>query len=130
MDVTNTLKTGIAREQSFPVTTEQTAAHLGSGMVKVLATPSMILYMEITARTLLDELLPEGYSSVGTKVNIEHLAPAPLGSEVLAKASILAVSGNRVRMHVTVTLGDVVIGEGEHERYVIEIERFLKRMNK
>jgi predicted thioesterase len=118
---------GISKEMAFEVTHERTAAHLGSGAVGVLSTPSMILFMEIAARTLLDEHLPEGFSSVGTHVDVRHLAAAPLGAQVTARAAVEEVEGNRIRFAVECRNGERLVGQGKHERYVIDIERFLKR---
>ncbi|MBI3158228.1 MAG: thioesterase family protein [Chloroflexi bacterium] len=112
---------------AFEVTLERTAAHLGSGAVKVLSTPSMILFMEIAARTLLDERLPQGYSSVGTHVDVRHLAAAPLGAQVAARAEVERVEDNRIFLAVECRQGDTLIGQGGHERYVIDVARFLKR---
>ncbi|TAK13069.1 MAG: thioesterase [Anaerolineae bacterium] len=118
---------GLKKTLTFEVGEERTAAHLGSGAVKVLATPSMILFMEIAARTLLDEHLPEGYSSVGTRVDVRHLAAAPLGAQVSARAAVERVDGNRVQLAVECRYGEVLIGQGQHERFIIDVERFLKR---
>ncbi len=107
-----------------------TAAHVGSGTVRVLATPWMIAFMEINARKLLDEHLPEGYSSVGVLVNVRHLSPSRLGSTVLAKANIEGIEKNTVTLAVEVWEGETLIGKGTHERVVIEVERFLRRVGR
>jgi len=88
----------------------------------------MIAYLEITARTLLDEYLPEGYSTVGTHVDIHHLAPTALGKTVRTKVVIKEIEDKKVLLDVTAWEGTRKIGEGIHERYVIEIERFLERI--
>ena len=84
--------------------------------------------MEITSRTLLDEHLPDTHSSVGTLVNVRHLAPTPLGSKVHAQVNIEKVEGNKITLSVSVSEGEVEVGKGTHERHVIEIDRFLKRV--
>lgn len=84
--------------------------------------------MEITARIMLDEHLPEGFSTVGTLVNIRHLAAAGLGREVLAKVNLTVVDGNKVTLAVEAWDGETLVGKGEHGRYVIDVERFLKRV--
>ncbi len=121
------LTPGLFKQLDFTVAAEHTAAHLGSGTVGVLSTPSMILFMEIAARQLLDEHLPEGFSSVGTRVDVRHKAAAPREVVVLARAEIERVEGLTVFLAVQCTFGERVIGIGQHERFVIDVERFLKR---
>jgi predicted thioesterase len=128
MEPSEFIQPGLEKEETFTVEEQHTAAHVGSGTVRVLATPWMIAFMEITARKLLDEHLPDGYSSVGVLVNVRHLAPASLGSQVIANARVQDVDGNRVTLAVEVREGDKRIGAGLHERHVIEVERFLKRV--
>lgn len=128
MNPSDHLSPGNSYEKTFMVEDQHSALHLGSGTMKVLATPSMIQFMEITARIMLDEQLPEGYSTVGTLVNIRHLAAVGLGREVLAKVELLTVDGNKVMLAVEVWDGETLLGHGEHGRYVIDVERFLKRL--
>lgn len=128
MNPSDHLSPGNSYEKTFMVEDQHSALHLGSGAMKVLATPSMIQFMEITARIMLDEQLPEGYSTVGTLVNIRHLAAVGLGREVLAKVELLTVDGNKVMLAVEVWDGETLLGQGEHGRYVIDVERFLKRL--
>jgi predicted thioesterase len=78
---TPSLLPGLRREDLYTVLPEHTAAHLGSGDLRVLATPSMILFMERAARQLLAEHLPPGFSSVGARVDVRHLAPLPAESK-------------------------------------------------
>ena len=120
------LSPGLTAIEVHTVRTEHTAAHLGSGAVMVLSTPSMILFMEVVARKLLDEHLPDGYSSVGVHVDVHHRAPARVDTEVTASTEILRIEGNRVTLAVKVVQGQTTIGEGQHTRYVVETERFLR----
>ena len=129
MDTNKNLKPGLTHQMEFLVENEHTAAHLGSGTVRVLSTPTMILFMERTARIMMDEYLPDTHSSVGSLVNVRHLAPSPIGSTVRAEVEITAVDGNKVMLNVAVFEEDKVIGEGQHERFVIDKERFLNRFN-
>ena len=82
----NTITPGISLELEFEVLPEHSAAHIGSGTVQVLSTPSMIAFMEITALKLLDAQLPEGSSSVGSHVDVRHLAPSLVGCTVRVRA--------------------------------------------
>lgn len=130
MDLSELLQPGARQEDRFTVTDQITAYHVGSGSARVLATPWMIAYMERTAHRLLTCCLPEGYSSVGTLVNVRHLAPTPLGAEVRVLAEVLSVEENRVYFSVRAWDDVELIGEGEHERAVIEQARFLRRVEK
>jgi len=130
MDLTEILQPGTRNEDRFTVTEQLTAYHVGSGSARVLATPWMIAYMERTAHRLLTCCLPEGYSSVGTLVNVRHLAPTPLGAEVRVVAEVLSLEENRVYFAIRAWDDVELIGEGEHERAVIEEARFLRRVEK
>jgi fluoroacetyl-CoA thioesterase len=114
----------------FVVEEEHSASHVGSGTVRVLSTPSMILFMERTARIMMDEYLPDTHTSVGAQVNVRHLAPSPVGNKVRAEVEITSVEGNKVMLDVAVWDGEEKIGAGQHERFVIDKERFLRRFNK
>jgi fluoroacetyl-CoA thioesterase len=119
---------GMKREESFIVEEEHTAMHVGSGTSRVLATPWMIAYMERNSHRLLAKSLPEDYSSVGVQVNVRHLAPTPMGKSVRVHSQITEIDGLRITF--TVQAWDEVekIGDGTHQRYVIEEARFLKRV--
>lgn len=120
------LTPGLRREALQTVLPEHTAAHLGSGDLRVLATPSMILFMERAARQLLAEHLPPGYSSVGARVDIRHLAPTPVGATVRAVAEITEVHGHKITFTVEAWEGEKQIGAGTHWRVVVDEARFLK----
>lgn len=120
------IKVGTARQQTFTVEAQHTATHVGSGSVGVLATPWLIAFMEVTARVMLDELLPETHSTVGVRVDVRHLAASALGSTVHTRCEVQAVSGNRVTLSVAAWDSDEVIGEGSHERFVIDRQRFIE----
>jgi fluoroacetyl-CoA thioesterase len=128
MDVTEYVQPGMKEEITFQVEQEQTAVHVGSGGLKVLATPIMIAYMERVSRTLLDKVLPKGYSSVGVHVNVRHLAPTPLGGQVWVMCEVLQVDGRRVLFDVQARDDEEMVGDGRHERVVIDVERFLQRV--
>ena len=125
---THPLKTGLMREDFSTVEDGHTAGHLGSGDVRVLASPMMILFMEITARKLLAEHLPEGLSSVGTRVDIRHLAPSPVGAVIRTRAEITEVQENKITLKVDAWDGETQIGSGTHWRFVIDEARFMRRL--
>ena len=128
MDIDQLFPVGLAKEQSFLVQEAHSALHLGSGSLRVLATPSMINFMEQTARDLMAERLPAGYSSVGVLVHVQHLAPTPVGLEVKVRAEVLSVDGSKVTFSVQAWDPLEKIGEGQHERVVIDEQRFLSRV--
>ena len=128
MDFSEMIQTGMRHEETFLVEETHLAQHVGSGSARVLATPWMIAFMERTAHRLIMRQLPEGYSSVGVLVNVRHLAPSLLGSRVQVQAEVLALEGGRVTLKVEARDEIEMIGEGTHERFIIEIERFMKRL--
>jgi fluoroacetyl-CoA thioesterase len=122
------IQPGLRGETTLLVAEEDTARHLGSGGVRVLATPQMILMMERAGVAAVDALLPAGYVTVGAHLDVRHLAPTPVGFEVRAVAELVAVEGRRLTFRVTVHDGAEVVGEGYHERYVVDLERFGRRV--
>lgn len=120
------LRVGTQAERRFRVVEEMLASVVGSGRVEVLSTPSMIALMEVVAESLVADKLPEGTISVGTRVCVRHRAPAWLGEEVTVRARLKEVSGRKLVFEVECLKEGSVIGEGEHERYVVERERFSK----
>lgn len=130
MNLSELLQPGTRNEDHFTVTDQITAYQVGSGSARVLATPWLVAYMERTAHRMLTCCLPEGYSSVGTMVNIRHLAPTPLGAEVRVEAEVCSLEGNRVYFAIRAWDNVEMVAEGEHERAVIEEARFLRRVEK
>ncbi len=130
MELSKSIYPGLSREQTYTVDPENTAYHLGSGASRVLATPWMIAFMERTAHTLLTCCLPQGTSSVGTHLDVRHLAPTPQGGQVRIRAEVLSIDGLKVIF--TLEAWDEIekVGEGRHERVVIEEARFLRRVEK
>jgi len=128
MDFTQLIQPGMTREETFTVEERHLAPHVGSGAARVLATPWMIGFMEGTSHRLIAQVLPEGYSSVGSLVNVRHLAPTPAGATVRVRSEVLAVEGSRVTLHIQAWDTVEQVGEGTHERFIIEVARFLKRV--
>ncbi len=118
---------GLIGEATTKVVPELTARHLGSGAVAVFATPEMVRLMERAAVNGLTPHLAPGQQSVGTLVNVRHLAATPLGATVTARAELLAVDGRRLTFRVTAHDGADLIGEGFHERALIDLARFEAR---
>jgi len=122
------ITTGLLGQSEMVVQEENTALHLGSGNVAVLATPEMIRLMEKAAVAAVDHLLPDGYRTVGVEVNVRHLAATPLGMRVHIQAELTAVEGRKLTFHVEAFDEVEKIGEGEHRRVVVDLERFKERV--
>ena len=123
------LQAGLTGEARVIVDTPQLASAFGSGSwkVDVYATPAMISLMEQAAVNAVDHLLEPGQSSVGTRVDIQHLAATPPGVEVRAHAELTAVDGRRLTFHVEAFDPSEMIGSGTHERMVVNLDRLLER---
>jgi predicted thioesterase len=119
---------GLKAEQRVLVTAELAISFLGLDDARVLATPQMIRFMEWTSRNLVLPVLETGYDTVGTHVNVAHLAAAPLGSVVTFTSEIIAVQDRRVSFRVTARTDEELIGEGTHERGVINVAKFASRL--
>ncbi len=125
---TDTIQPGLVGEQVTTVTPELTARHLGSGGVDVYATPAMISLMEYASVAAIDHLLPEGHATVGTAVDVRHLAATPVGEQVRARAEVIAVEGRQVTCRVQAWDEHELIGEGTHTRFVVDVARFWQRV--
>jgi len=123
-------KVGASKERSIIVDSNQTTSFLWEGE-NVLSTPSMIAEMEETCRLLLKEqVIPDQeWDSVGTIVDIKHLAATPVGAEVFLRAKVLAVEGRRVMFEVEARDKLEKVGEGRHERFIINVPRFRAKFN-
>ena len=119
---------GARHEEVILVTGDIAIDFLGLEGARVLSTPSMILWMEKTCRNLLMKYVEEGYDSVGTEVNVKHLAAAPLGAGVTFRAEVLSVNERRVNFRVEAADEKEKIGEGTHERTIINVARFASKM--
>jgi predicted thioesterase len=122
------LTPGLTGEFEQVVTPELTADALGNKGVQVFATPFVINLMELTCNAVMKPELPAGFASVGTMVEMKHLAATPVGMKVRAKATLLETDGKRCLFEVTVWDETEKIAEGRHERFVVpNLEKFLSR---
>ena len=122
------VKVGATKERKIRIDTNQSTSFLWEGE-NVFSTPSMISEMEETCRLLLKEqfITDTEWDSVGTFVEIRHLAATPIGTEVLLKANVILVNGKRVMFNVEASDRIEKIGEGRHERFIIDIPKFRAR---
>ena len=124
------LKPGIAGKADLIVAEEHTAPRVGSGRVHVLATPVMINLIEAAALAAIEHLLPEGYQSLGTLLDVRHIAATPVGLRVIASAEVIAVEGRLVRFRVEAHDEKERIGDGTHERVVVNVAKFDERVRR
>jgi predicted thioesterase len=107
-----------------------TASVYGSGLLDVLSTPAMIALMEQTAMKAVEACLNDGEGTVGTEINVKHLKATKVGKGVTCTATLQEVHGKRLLFHVEANDDDGKIGEGLHERFIIENEKFMAKIKK
>ena len=123
MDFEN-LKVGLKNSAESFVTENDTAVKVGSGSLKVLATPKMIALMEKSSADLLEKLLPENFTSVGISLNVQHTAPTPTGMKIFAEAEIIETDGRKILFEVFAKDEVGEIGRGKHERFIVDRKKF------
>jgi predicted thioesterase len=121
-------KIGAKLEDRVEVGNDNAIRFLGEQGPRVLSTPQMILGMERTCRNLVLPMLDIGHDTVGTHVNVWHLAAAPMGTTVVLSAELLAVNKRRVEFRVAARVGDRIVGEGTHQRAIVEVLQFAERV--
>lgn len=118
---------GLKHTVTETVTKDNTADKVGSGLLPVYATPSMIALMEKCASECVAPYLEEGKASVGTMLNIKHIAASPIGIKITCNATLTEVDGRRLVFALEAFDEKGLIGEGTHERFVIDTERFMAK---
>lgn len=121
---------GLVGTASWTATDRHSAQAWGSGAVAVFSTPSLVGLMESAAMNALESVLAAGDTSVGTRIDVSHLAATPLGDVVRAEARLNDVDGRRLTFDVVAYDSAQRIGEGRHERVIVSRERFLARLRK
>jgi len=124
------LKPGLAATVDIVVGTRDTAAHVGSGKIGVLATPIMVTLMESAALQAVERFMPPGQQTVGTRLDISHTAATPVGMRVHARAELVKVEGGKLTFKLHAEDEVETIGGGIHERLIIGVDRFDQRMQK
>lgn len=118
---------GLTSERTITVTEDLTAAAMGSGTLRVYATPALIALCENTCAMMVQPLLDEGITSVGTHIDIRHLAASPVGAQITCRATLTACDGRRMDFDVEVTDNKELIGKGVHTRFTVKADRFLQK---
>ena len=121
------LEIGIAGIVEAEVNDTNTADTIGSGNLKVFATPCMIALMEQAAAESVLAHLQEGESSVGISISVEHLKATPAGMTVSCESALVAIDGKRLDFEVSAFDNAGIIGRGEHSRYIIDIDKFMAK---
>jgi predicted thioesterase len=130
MDLTAQIRPGIAGRAELVVGEEHTAPRVGSGRIHVLATPVMINLIEAAALAAVERLLPAGHQSLGTRLELRHIAATPVGMRVMASAEVTKVEGRTIAFRVEARDERELIGDGTHERVVVNVTRFDERVQK
>ena len=127
MDAREIIKVGMSAERTLVVPPERTVGHFVRGMPMVYATPMMILEMEMTSGDAINRYLEPGWITVGTEVDIRHLAASVVGAQVRTTARVIAVERRVIRFEVEAFDGARRIGEGRHARGLVNLATFNKR---
>ncbi|NIR29591.1 MAG: thioesterase family protein [Gammaproteobacteria bacterium] len=122
------LTRGAKGSAELVVAHEHTAPHVGSGKIAVLATPVMVNLMEAAALDAVETRLPEGYQTLGIRLEVSHVAATPIGMRVYARAELIKVEGRRLVFRVSAEDEKELIGEGTHERIIVNVARFDQRV--
>jgi len=124
------LRPGLSHTLEVVVDRKDTAAHVGSGVVQVLATPVVINLFESAALRAIEHLLPAGYQSLGTRLDVRHIAATPVGMKVSASARVTRVEGRTVYFALEAHDERELIADGAHERVIVNVAKFDARVQK
>lgn len=124
------IEAGMSGTAELVVREEHTAPRIGSGKVRVLATPVMINLIEAAALAAVEHLLPPGYQSLGTHLDVQHVAATPVGMAISACARVVSVDGRKIRFAVEAKDEKDIIGHGAHERVVVNVAKFDERVQR
>lgn len=121
------MELGIKGTAETVVVYENTAAAVGSGALEVFSTPSMIALMEKASRELVQPYLEEGQSTVGTRLEVSHVAASPIGAHIHAESTLVEIDRRMLTFEVKTYADGELIGEGRHQRCIIYAERFMEK---
>lgn len=124
------LKPGLSATVEIVVGTRDTAAHVGSGKIGVLATPILVTLLESAALQAVEKFMPAGQQTVGTRLELSHTAATPVGMRVRARAELVQVEGRKLTFKLHAEDETETVGGGTHERLIISVDRFDQRMQK
>lgn len=121
------MELGIKGAAETVVVYENTAAAVGSGALEVFSTPSMIALIEKASRELVQPYLEEGQSTVGTRLEVSHVAASPIGAHIRAESTLVEIDRRMLTFEVKAYADGELIGEGRHQRCIIYAERFMEK---
>ena len=130
MELAAALNPGLTGRAELRIGEEHTAPRIGSGRVHVLATPVMINLFEAAALAAIEQRLPPGYQSLGTVLNVRHIAATPVGMKVIAEARVVRVENRTVFFSLTANDERELIGDGDHQRVVVNVAKFDLRVQR
>ncbi len=122
------LETGLSYTSRLCVEEQHLAINVGSGDLRVLATPMMMALMENAAMMAVADHLEDGQSTVGGQIASSHIKPTGLGHEVMATAELVKVEGRKLWFRITASDDEGTIGEGEHLRFIVGKEKFMSKV--
>lgn len=122
------VESGLSAEVEITVSEDETAAHLGSGTIKVYATPALVALMENAAIRAVEGHLPPGHTTVGGRIDVRHLAATPVGMQVRARAELVELQGRKLNFHIQAWDEVEQIGEASHARFLVDEEPFMAKV--
>lgn len=128
MNIERSLKSGLQHTLEMVVAFDDTAAKYGSGDLEVLATPALVAFMENAALNLAAPYLSESESTVGTEISVKHLKATATGKKVTCKAVLEEIDGNKLNFKIEAYEDKEMIGVGKHTRYIIDVDRFMRKL--
>ena len=123
------LELGLVGESTYEVEQKWSAITLGSGTLEVLGTPAIAVMVERICREMVDPSLNAGQTSVGSMLNIRHHAPTPIGDVIRLRAEITFLERNVVEFEVKIWDSVELVGEADHRRAIIDVDRFLRHVH-
>lgn len=127
-DISFNIKVGSEYETQKKVLPEDSAKKYDSGLIDVFSTPALVALMESTAYRCVQSYLPEGYSTVGIEINIQHLKATPIGKNVRCLAKLVNIEGKKLTFEVMAWDETDLIGKGTHKRYIVNEQKFLEKI--
>jgi fluoroacetyl-CoA thioesterase len=124
------LPENISQKSEMTVTSNDTAARYGSGLIEVFATPAMVGFMESTAQQCIQKYLPEGFITLGIEINVKHIKATPVGMKVFCEAQLIKVDGKKLFFEIKAHDETGEIGTSNHIRYIVEAVKFMEKLNK
>lgn len=119
---------GLSRSFTINVKPEDTALSVGSGSLEVFATPSMIALMEKASLEAVNEYIPDSYTSVGIRLEVNHFKASKIGSEIRFESCLIKTDDKKLTFEVKASENNEIIGKGTHDRFIVEKEKFMKKL--